>query len=204
MSMPILLTPEEQQTIDWYNNNAREWADTPFIHDIHSTEVERFHKTKPTGKLLEIGCGQGRDAHELIALGYDYTGTDASQALLDIAAKNNPGHPFLLQDLYNLDFPDNSFDAFWCYATLLHVPKARLTEALESIHRVIWSGGRGYISLKEGQGESVDEKGRYFSYYSEGEFARLLELNGYNVLKHYSYPVTEKRTWLAFHVEVQK
>ena len=91
-------------------------------------------------------------------MGYDYTGTDVSKGLLDAAQENNPGAKFYQMGVYDMDFPDNGFDGFWACAVLLHLPKSKITKALQSIHDIVCPEGVGFISLKEGEGEEyVDE-----------------------------------------------
>lgn len=111
----------------------------------------------PTGKVLEIGSGGGRDAKELIAKGYKYTGTDVSKGLLEEARKANPSTVFLRQSVYDLDFPDNTFDGFWASAVLLHIPKDRIDEALSRLRAVVRNDGIGFISIKQGEGQKIEE-----------------------------------------------
>lgn len=41
----------------------------------------------PAGKILEVGSGGGRDAKDLIEMGYEYIGIDISKGLLEEAKK---------------------------------------------------------------------------------------------------------------------
>ena len=59
----------------------------------------------------------------MIAFGYDYTGTDISTGLLNEARKKVPGQSFYEMSVYDLDFPEGTFDGFWASAILLHIPK---------------------------------------------------------------------------------
>lgn len=131
------LTQEEKLTIKAYDDNAKAWADSRNIQGDWAKQKETFKKYLPTGKVLEIGSGGGRDTKDLIAMGYEYTGTDISKGLLVEAKKNNPNAKFLLKSVYDLDFPAGSFDGFWACAVLLHMPKDRMSEALKSIHQVL-------------------------------------------------------------------
>jgi len=88
------LTPEEKITLETYNRIAQEWAIKLDISDFWKDELEIFEKLIPSGKILEIGAGHGRDAKELIKRGYEYVGTDPSTNLLAIARKGNLGATF--------------------------------------------------------------------------------------------------------------
>ena len=165
--------------------------------------MARFKELLPRGKVLEIGSGAGKDASALISLGYDYTGTDASEGLLNIAQKRNPMAKFYKMAVHDLSFPDQEFDGFWTAATLLHIPKAGVGEALKSIGRVVKSGGIGFISMKAGAGEREDAStGRWFAYYSQDGFHKILEENGYSVIQEDTRK-GEKDWWLVYFVKKQ-
>jgi len=197
------LTPEEAQTIQYYNKEASEWVSSHSSGRFWGEEIDRFHELLPSGKLLEIGSGGGRDARELISLGYEYTGTDISEGLLKEARKYNPEATFLEQSVYDLDFPESSFDGFWASAVLLHIPKVRIAEALESIHRIVKSNGLGFIAVKQGEGEKVEDEGRFFAYYSDDEFKKKLREN-FEVVERKIRPMSEKTIWLVYIVRVKK
>ncbi|CAN5199518.1 hypothetical protein BH09PAT2_BH09PAT2_03230 [soil metagenome] len=201
------LTPQEKLTIEAYDQNATVWADSRNKQGVWGNEKNKFHQYLSHGKIIEIGSGGGRDAKDLIALGYDYIGTDISNGLLEVAKKNNPGVSFFLQSVYELDFNPDSFDGFWASAVLLHMPKDRIDEALNSIKRILKSGAIGFISLKKGDGEKLvegDHVGieykRFFSFYQKNEFTQILKNNDFEILESYEFDHSDKK-WLAFFVK---
>lgn len=111
-----------------------------------------------------------------------------------------------------MDYPESSFDGFWTSATLLHIPKSRIDEALRSIHRVVRPERVGFISIKKGEGEKIEvdepqmtgERKRLFSYYSREEFREALKRNGYKVVEERIRPMSERTTRLIYFVEVVK
>lgn len=201
------LSKLEQTTVNTYNSSASDWAGKHSSSGFWAEEMKRFHNLLPQGKLLEVGSGGGRDAYELISLyHYEYVGIDVSSELLKEAQKVNPQATLLLKSLYELDFPEKSFDGFWTSATLLHIPKERIDEALGNIRRVVREGGIGFISIKKGLGEKVeqdepameDKRERLFAYYQKGEFADVLGRNGFEIIEFSEKPVSERTTWLVF------
>jgi SAM-dependent methyltransferase len=83
---------KKMETIETYNKSAtalaERWADMkPRTADIE--ETFRFI-TKENPKVLEIGCGSGRDAAEILKRTNDYVGFDVSEGLLAVARKENP------------------------------------------------------------------------------------------------------------------
>lgn len=200
-------TDTEKQTVGYYDREAENWASAHRGFEEKSyweNEMAKFHELLPSGKVLEIGSGTGKDASALIKMGYNYTGTDASEVLLKIAKKRNPDAKFEHMPVHDLDFPDGEFDGFWTAATLLHIPKNRIDGALTSIKRVVKPGGVGFISMKGGAGERTDpETGRWFAYYSQDGFGEVLKRNGFEIVDQTTRQ-GEKDWWLVFYVRTAK
>lgn len=204
------LAPKEQQTLAAYNAHGTTWSAAHHDQGWWKPEIARLQQLLPSGKILEIGSGSGRDALDLTAVGYEYVGTDIADGLLEVARKNAPGLTFLKQSVYDLDFPKKNFDGFWCCATLLHVPRSRIDEALQRIRHCIKAGGVGFVSVKPGEGGRVipddfseGKTGRFFAFYTMSEFHTVLERNGFTVVEERTKGVTEKKSFLVYFVRVQ-
>lgn len=203
------LLPEEQDTIETYNHVAQIWVNNYNPSGFWAAEMEKFQQLLPKGRILEIGAGGVRDARELLAIGYEYVGTDISIKLLEEARKLLPNQKFYLQSVYDLDFLNlPKFDGFWSSKVLLHLPKKRINEALQRIKTVIRPGAIGFISLIDGRGEELrDEKWdddsrhkRYFAYYSKQEFTSVLDRSGYKILDYSFRPESKRFRWHCFFV----
>lgn len=196
-----------QKTVNYYNQHADDWAKEKRGYEKGSywhAEMARFKELLPSGKILEIGSGTGKDAEELILLGYNYLGTDASLGMLKLAKTRLPKANFRQISVLNLDFPKNSFDGFWTAATLLHIPKNQINNALKEIHRVVKNEGIGFISMKKGSAEGEDPlTGRWFSYYSQEELKKILKDNDFEI-KEFKGRQGKKNYWLIFFVKVKK
>lgn len=118
------LTPEEELTIKTYDVHAEAWVSEHSSSGFWAEEMKIFRELLPEGRIIEIGSGGGRDAKELIEMGYNYVGIDASEGLLKQARKVNPNATLEHKSVYDLDYPENYFNGFWTSATLLHIPKS--------------------------------------------------------------------------------
>lgn len=200
-------TRKEQKTVSYYDQQAQQWALEHGGQEEKSywkKQMTKFKELLPSGKILEIGSGAGKDAKALVAMGYEYTGTDASKGLIEVAQVKNPNAKFVNQAVEDLNFPSGSFDGFWTAATLLHIPKDQIDLSLQKIKSVCKVGSIGFISLKEGQGEKEDTNtGRWFAYYSEEEFRDVLNRNGFEVVDFEIREETrpDQPNWLAFFVK---
>jgi SAM-dependent methyltransferase len=200
------LSPDEETTLRAYQSSAEPWAKAHNTADFWAEELAEFHQALPTGRVLEVGCGGGRDAQLLISMGYDYIGTDPVPELIEIAQAENPSGQFVVRSVYDLALLNPMpYDGFWACAVLLHIPRARINEALQEIRSVVRVGGIGFISLKEGDGQSVIEEGeagqsirRLFTFWQLNEFVQTLEANGFRTVTKNRKPVSEKTTWLNY------
>ena len=178
------------KTVQTYDRIAKDFArlhkDTKW-----QEEFNYFSKLAKGKKIIDIGCGQGREALLFLNKGFDYLGIDASKSMLLEAEKKASKGKFVLMDFYNLKFPKESFDGFWAAYSLLHVPKVRVSEVLGQIRRILKKNGIGFISLKERK--NLDEgmikdnqyggSERFFAFYGLGEFERILLENGFEIIK---------------------
>lgn len=207
------LTPEEQETLETYNKNAETWSYGHQISAFWKDERETFNRYLPTGKILDVGCGSGnKDVPYFIEKGYDYTGIDFSEEMIRLAKINNPDTEFVCASVYDMDFPDQPlFDGFYACASLLHLPKTRIHEALQSIKKWMKDGAIGFISLKEGSDEEMKDDledkiltRRLFAYYQKEEFEKILKDNGFEMIEFKRKPTPGKTIWLDFFVKVVK
>lgn len=135
-------------------------------------------------KILDVGCGFGRDVGEFRACGAEAWGVDVSEALLS-RAREKFGPWFRVDDVRGAgDFVwPGPFDLVWCSAVLVHVPREHLEPALARMWGVLKPGGRLAIWTKVGEGERMMENlGRKFPrvmvYYSLDEILAPLRRRG--------------------------
>ncbi len=209
------LSAKEQEVTDWYDQNASLWSEKrrekskPSFWDQEYREFEKLFpkrgKILPPGrvrKVLEIGSGSGREAIEWIRMGYEYHGIDLSRNLIEIARQTEPKGHYSHTSLYELAFPPHTFDAFSSWALLSHIPKERMGVVLAAIRRVVKRGAIGFIAMREGEGEKREEEtGRWFSYYTQAEFSKVLEGGGFEILQMGKRRSRKDLTWLIFFVK---
>ncbi len=86
--------------------------------------------------VLEVGCNRGHNLLSLDAMGrgFSLTGLEPNNHARELATKQ--GLVVVAGDIYELPFPDGYFDLVFTAGVLIHVPPARLNDALSEIHRV--------------------------------------------------------------------
>lgn len=152
----------DDATLQFYRRNAESyaaWAKAP------STRLIAFLGLLPTGgTILELGCGAGNHAAEMLARGFALRATDGSPEMAELASRrlNHPVETMRFDELSD----DGAFDGVWASACLLHVPREELAAILRRIHRALKAGGIFYASFKAGDGDGRDSLGRYYNYVS--------------------------------------
>ncbi len=197
-----------EKTIRSYDRVAQAYNRHNRTGKFWQRELHQFKRLLPGPRVLEVGCGAGRDAVELQKLGLKYVGIDASRGLLRVARRLDPTGDYRYMDLYSLGFPPRSFDGVWTMATLLHVPKRRLPKVLRSIRRLLVTGGVMAVSIKERR--DVDEAlihqdkyggvDRFFAFYTMKEFSLLLKKTGWKIHETFKQP-EDNNMWLSYIVE---
>jgi len=171
------------ETLLFYENNANFYASQSASIDLTSL-YERFLPLVPKGgRILDVGCGGGRDLRAFSSRGFECVGLDPSSQLARIA-HNHSGCEVIIGRVEELDI-SKSFDAVWACASLLHIPTRLLPVALRRIRKALKSSGIFFISLQEGEGEIVAADGRFFSRYSAAELQALVTASGFAILSEW-------------------
>ena len=160
------------QTLAYYDENARTFSDST-VNVEFSSMHERFEALpSPGARILDFGCGSGRDAKHFADAGYQVTATDGSAKLCRLA-RTHTGLPVrheLFQDLADVE----AYDAIWACSSILHLPKRELPDVLAKMARAVVPGGVIYTSFKHGAFEG-ERNGRHFTDFTEPEFRAFLQ-----------------------------
>ena len=158
------------ETITYYNQNAEEY----FNNTVNVSMQELYDQfeayLKPGDKILDLGCGSGRDSRYFLSKGYDVVSVDGSKAMCNLAEK------YIGKKVRNITFEkldyDNEFDAVWACASLVHVDIGEITDVLFRIQRALKKKGILYASWKYGKGERIENQ-KYYADYDEESINNL-------------------------------
>jgi len=132
-------------------------------------------------RVLDIGCGSGRDLLWLKNRGFAPYGLEPSPALA-ILAENHSGCPVATGDIMGADLLDQAWDGILISGVLVHLPRHTIPAILFRIANAFIPGGRLYVSVKEGNGSATDNDNRRFYYWQDSDFRRIAEKAGLKVL----------------------
>lgn len=150
----------DDATLQFYRRNAEPYAAWA---KAQSSRLIGFLGLLPEGgAILELGCGAGNHAAEMLARGFALRATDGSPEMAEAASRklNCPVEVMLFDQLDARE----AYDGVWASACLLHVPKPELSGILARIYRALKPGGIFYASFKAGEGDGRDSLGRYCNY----------------------------------------
>lgn len=159
-------------TSEYYENNAVDYAANTFSVD-QSALCDRFLQyVKPGGRIVDCGCGSGRDLKYFKEHGLDCSGFDGSLELSRIASLNS-GVDVACCTFENW-IPDGRYDALWANASLLHLIEEDLISFMHKAEEALVSGGVICFTMKTGIEDGLDEKERYSRNFSEERLGQLL------------------------------
>lgn len=148
-----------KEAADFYSKGAEEFESSYNIDNIDDNYLrllEKFCSDTGSGKILDAGCGTGRDTAFLSKKGFKAVGIDLSEEMLEIA-KEKPGE-YKKMDIRDLEFQDNSFDGIVCNQSLIFLQKEEMKKAFEELKRVLKPEGVIFLGLKEGEEPYKREK----------------------------------------------
>jgi ubiquinone/menaquinone biosynthesis C-methylase UbiE len=165
---------KKQKTIEAYDKNAVFYADSFNSYGIRKEDVDRALRLNTSGsqKVLELGCGNGRDAAymaEEVGSADNYIGVDASRELIRLAKENNPEITFQVKQMQDLEFESETFGIIFAFYSMLHMNREELTDLLEKCVKWLKIGGILYITSKYGQYKEIEvtnlgNKKYYYAY----------------------------------------
>ena len=182
----MLIENEKLELIKAYNKGAVAYAKK--FNDIgpRAIDIKRAfsHVQKKGGKVFEIGCGNGRDAKEMMKYTDDYLGVDISREMIKLAKNHCPDADFRVSDIDDFLLPKD-LDIIFAFASLLHFDKNGIRTFLKKAHKVLSKKGIVYISLKCDKYQKKvksDEFGERFFYFYTLEDAREFVGHFYNIV----------------------
>jgi len=121
-------------SLDYYNESAEAFFTATVTVDMEPVYQRFLRLLSPAARLLDAGCGSGRDAKAFAQQGFCVDAFDASPELAKLAAAFT-GRPVEVMSFLEFD-RHHLYDGIWACASLLHVPEVDLAQVFQRL----WSG----------------------------------------------------------------
>ena len=149
-----------RETIGYYDTNATRFvADTADI-EFGALQREFIRRLPKGGRVLDLGCGSGRDSLAFLRAGLVVDAVDGSGQMVK-AASGLTGLPVAHATFSDYD-PQGPYDGIWACSSLLHVPASDLAAIISKYARALAPGGTFYLSFKLGAHDGM-RNGRWFT-----------------------------------------
>jgi SAM-dependent methyltransferase len=188
------------QTLHHYESCAQSFWEGTKDHDV-SQNYQALLGNLPERKglrILDLGCGPGRDLQYFKSQGHDPVGLDGSPAFCEMA-RGLSGCETLNQNFLSLRLKPASFDGIFANASLFHVPTQELPRVLSELKAALMPHGILFTSNPRGNVEGWMGD-RYATYMEFEEYRVFLIAAGFEPLQHYYRPAGRPRAdqpWLA-------
>ena len=159
-------------TLQYYDQHAKAYVDSTRDVEFSQTQERFLQYLEPGARILDFGCGSGRDTKYFRNRGFQVEAVDGSAEFVRIASEYTGINVrrMLFQDLDEVE----CYDGIWACSSILHLPCAELEVVLGKMARALRRRGIVYTSFKYGT-EEGERRGRYFTTLTEGKMAGLLE-----------------------------
>jgi len=194
----------QKETIETYNKQAAAFQKTR-ADFLNLERITEFTGMLGGNHILDLGCGPGRDAAEFVNRGYEVTGIDITENFIALASEAVPEANFFVMDMLELVFQENMFDGVWASASLLHLKREDIPQAMSEVFRVLKPGGVFRFTLKKGVAERTEEDfrldngKRFFSFLQRDEVEHFIKETGFEILRIYestSYKGPKPLEWI--------
>ncbi|MEK7737973.1 MAG: class I SAM-dependent methyltransferase [Pseudomonadota bacterium] len=188
-------------TLEYYDSRADDFWEGTRNHDVGQNIAALLENIRaiPPFKILDFGCGPGRDLKVFAELGHLATGLEGAGRFAAMACAHS-GCEVWRQDFLQLDLPQGHFDGVFANAALFHLPSQELPRVLRELQATLKPDGILFCSNPHGQNQEGWNGGRYGTYYAPDTWLSLVAAAGFVELSHYFRPPGLPRAqqpWLA-------
>ena len=190
-----------RDTLADYRQRAATFWEGTRGHDVSQNIAALLSNIRatPPYRILDFGCGPGRDLTALTQMGHIAVGLDALPEFA-LQARTYSGCTVWQQDFLALELPSAQFDGIFANASLFHVPTQELPRVLQQLHATLKPGGVLFSSNPHGNDDEGWNRGRFGAYHRLASWQRYLTAAGFTELAHYYRPEgrpREQQPWLA-------
>ena len=202
----------QKKLLSSYDALSGEYADR-FFHELGDKPMDRrlldrlIEYVDGLGPICDLGCGPGQVARYLKDHGAEVFGLDLSPGMTIVAHTLNPDIRFRQGNMMDLEDGECSWGGIAAFYSIIHIPRARVVEALVELKRVLRPGGTLLLAFHIGTetkhfdelwGEKVDMD---FLFFTVEEMRDWIEAAGFehlDTVERQPYPDVEYQSRRAY------
>lgn len=159
------------KTLSYYNQNATQFCQNTVSVDFTATQTSFLSRLPAAARILDFGCGSGRDTKAFLEQGYRVDAIDGSSELCKLASEYTG---IQVRHMYFQDLSAISeYDGIWACSSILHLTREELSKVMRKLITALKPNGIIYTSFKYGTFEG-ERNGRYFIDMTEETFADFI------------------------------
>lgn len=159
-------------------------APDPGVRDLSPEILE------PKSRVLDMGCGNGRNARFLAGLGHHVIAVDSDETCLQVGLENVQAEPRIIDiafhkgDIRNLHYPEESFDAVYINRVLQELDyKKESEQVLSSARSLTVPGGYNFVTAYIGT-RSDQNRFPHLNIHSPTELEMLYDSENWQFVHH--------------------
>lgn len=174
--------PRSAAVLPMFDRDAERLADRYESVSFSTLYASITDLLPPVGRVLDVGCGSGRDAAHFAGDGYAVVAIDGSAGMLSQAESRHPHADvsWRRDTLPELRTVDGRFDIVWCNAVFMFLDGDTRARSLPRLARLLGPAGILVIGVKHG---AMDEK-RMMEDVSPSEILALAAEAGLRLVRH--------------------
>ena len=143
---------QQDQTLNYFKSHAQDWqakATDPtysLIENRHNAVLESMKGFPSNSSILDAGCGTGQLAIQASKLGWDATGIDFAQEMIDLCVSNNKSEntkaKFICTSVFDHDVASESLDIVCAQGFIEYISLEQLDEFFDFSQRILRKNGK--------------------------------------------------------------
>lgn len=183
---------------DFYREKALAYFESTIGIDLEPVRQRLGRRLPEGGRVLDAGCGSGRDVVAFWSQGFSVVGIDASEELCALARAHlasiqgppqPPAEGKASAEIRHASFAEvpslGLFDGIWACSSLVHLDPAPATEVLLALRKALRPDGVLYVNFKLGDAPFVDAEGRRFVPATEEGAMQLCNQAGLRIVENW-------------------
>jgi len=164
---------------EYYNKNTEAFYENTVNAKMNET-YDIFEEYLVGNKILDLGCGSGRDSLYFLNKNYNVAALDVSENLAKKAGELI-GKEVIVKDMLDIDYI-NEFNGIWACASILHIKRDNILDMFKKCYNSLETDGIFYSSFKY-RDNDYEKEGRAFTCFKEEGMEKLIKLTDFKIIK---------------------